>query len=332
MKNIRRTAVLMITLLLIVPLFSGCLGSSSKDLPKPDDRFYVYDEPDVLDGTLENHIISVNADLYEKCGAQVVVVCVKTTGSISTEKYAYKLFNEWGIGDKSKNNGILILLSIDEQDYWVLQGKGLEKTLQSGTLKLLLDDHLEPYFASGHYGVGVRELFDALITELEQIYSVSVSSSSSAAQENNSGSGAANAGGTDTSSKRKFTFITFISVVSVGIVAFTVIIIAIIIAVVIFIIIASLADAGFTGHTFRSSGISFGGGHRPTGGSANPYSSRGASHGSGSAFRPSSGGRSSGGFSFGGGRSGGSGAGRTSGGSHHSGGGGGSRGGGAGRR
>lgn len=317
MKKIVRSAAIPLIILLFLPLLTACGRHSGIAIPKPDDRFYVYDEPDVLDSALEDYIVSTNADLYKKCGAQIVVVCVKTTGTASIEKYALKLFNDWGIGDKEKNNGVLLLLSIKEDDYWILQGKGLEKTLQSGTLKLMLDDHLEPHFAKRRYETGVRETFDALVSELEQIYSVSVTPAAQTSSGNEGGEGVASGDG------HEFTFVTFIALLSVGIVAFTVIVIIIIIAIIIFIIIASLSDAGFTGKAFRASGGFTGGSFRSSGSYSNPYSS----HMSWSSGRTSSG--SHGGFSFGGRSSGGHGGGFSGG---HHGGGGGSRGGGAGRR
>ena len=99
---------------------------------------------------------------------------MKTTGNHDIKDYAYAVFNKWKIGSADKNNGVLILLSVEEDDYWVLQGKGLETLLPSGTLKLMLDDYLEPYFAKKQYDEGVRALFDALIKQYEQIYSVSI--------------------------------------------------------------------------------------------------------------------------------------------------------------
>ena len=94
---------------------------------------------------------------------------------------------------------------------------------------------------------GVRELFDAFISEFESIYSISVSGASSAPQANEGGSGLPSTSG------RRLTFGVIIGIISTAIVAFTIIVIIIIIAIVVFIIIASLSDAGFTGRTFHSS-------------------------------------------------------------------------------
>ena len=154
--------------LLALPLF--CLTASSAKLPSPARDFYVYDEANVLRLSTEDHIITVNEELYARCGAQIVIVCVKTTGDADIADYAYRLFNKWAIGSDKENNGVLVLMSVEENDYYALQGKGLENLLSSGTLKVMLDKYLEPYFAVGDYDGGALAIFDSLVRFIEEIY------------------------------------------------------------------------------------------------------------------------------------------------------------------
>lgn len=79
------------------------------------------------------------------------------------EEYATELFNSWGIGSAEKNNGVLILLSIGDDDYWVVQGKGLETTLKTGKIAEFLDEYLEPDFAAKNYGEGAAKLYRVLV-------------------------------------------------------------------------------------------------------------------------------------------------------------------------
>lgn len=334
MRKSKRIISLLFAVLSVLLLLCSCIKSKAKDIiPDPTDSFYVYDEAGVLDESTEEYIVGKNADLYEKCGGQIVVACVNTTGSTDIKDYALAMFNKWGVGSSSRNNGILILLSIDEDDYWVLQGKGLEDLIQSGTLKLMLDTELEPFFAKKQYGYGVVSLFDSLIKEYEQIYNISVT-------QIDSGSVGAYTPEPDdsaivASATEPFSFWKLISTVSGIIVAFTVVVIIIVIvisiAITVFIIFASVFGSRGGGsrpfntsyrggininpHTFRphktfhTGGFNFGGTHHSGG-----FNFGGSHHSGGS--------HHGGGFSGGG----------FSGGSHHSGGGGFSRGGGAGRR
>ena len=60
-----------------------------------------------------------------------------------------------------KLDGLLLLLAIGEENYWVMQGKGLEGVLSSGMLGDYLYEYLEPDFAIGDYDAGVYKVFNA---------------------------------------------------------------------------------------------------------------------------------------------------------------------------
>ena len=179
MKNTIRAVLICLTGAVL--FLSGC-GGASENVPDAGTQFYVLDEPGVLDEATEAYIVSVNDSLEAQTGAQVVVVCVQTTGLASTDEYAYELFNKWEIGDKKKNNGVLLLLTVGEGDYWMMPGRGLEDSLSAGMIKLMLDRYLEPDFAVGDYDAGVRKTFDAVVGHLETLYSVTVKPDSSVSE------------------------------------------------------------------------------------------------------------------------------------------------------
>ena len=171
MHRTLRSAAALLLLLIVLSSIAAC----SRDIPDAPDDFYVLDEAGVLSRSTKNHILEQNDALSAACGAQVVVVCVKNTGRLGIADYTTRILNEWGVGSAEKNNGVVLVLSIEADDYWMQQGKGLESLLPSGTLKLLLEDYLEPDFARKEYNAGVRAVFDALTAELCRVYSVSLS-------------------------------------------------------------------------------------------------------------------------------------------------------------
>jgi len=138
----------------------------------PTDSFYVADYANVLDQNTEAYIVAQNDILYADTGAQICVVTVDFTGSDDIDDYAYKLFNDWGIGSAEKNNGLLLLLSVGADDYYALQGSGLENYLSSGDLGDILYTSLEPDFAGKNYDAGVRKTFDALYKRISSIYGI----------------------------------------------------------------------------------------------------------------------------------------------------------------
>ncbi len=167
MKKIRLTSAAAVLLAAVLSLAIQCFAA---DIPKPNNDFYVLDNSRIIDSDTEEYIIEQNIKLCEATGAQIVVVTEDFVPDGKLELYAYNIFNEWEIGDSEKNNGILLLISIGDDDYWCTQGKGLEKSLTSGTIGNLLYDYLEPDFAKQNYNDGIRKVFDALLNEVSDIY------------------------------------------------------------------------------------------------------------------------------------------------------------------
>jgi len=144
--------------------------SSVLAVVEPTDSFYVADYADVLDAETEQYIITANDTLYAETGAQICVVTVDFTGSADIDEYAYDLFNTWKIGSAEKNNGLLLLLSVGGDDYYALQGSGLESRLSSGDLGDILYEYLEDDFAAKDYDAGVRKTFKVLLSRVNAIY------------------------------------------------------------------------------------------------------------------------------------------------------------------
>ena len=143
-------------------------------VPAPEEYFYVLDEADVLSTETEDYIIYNSQRLEEKCGAQIVVVAVNDTDGMAIDDYAHKLYNNWKIGSADKDYGILMLMAIDDDNYYCEPGEGVSRRMASGTIKLLLDDYLEPSFADKNYDAGARKIYDALFGEMVDICGVSL--------------------------------------------------------------------------------------------------------------------------------------------------------------
>src|SRR5687768_7244828 len=64
--------------------------------------------------------------------AEIAVVTVRSLEGETVETYANRLFNQWGIGKKGKDNGVLILAAIEDRKIRIEVGYGLEGTLPDG--------------------------------------------------------------------------------------------------------------------------------------------------------------------------------------------------------
>ncbi|MBY0011365.1 TPM domain-containing protein [Paenibacillus typhae] len=163
-----------IMLLLIMVLLSVMLlperSWAKPAVPEHTDAFYVNDFAGVIDLKAENYMINYGVKLHQETGAQVVLVTVDSTGGASMEEYARTLFDTWEIGTSDKEKGVLLLLSIKDDNYWVLQGDGLKNSLTDSMLSQLLNESLEPDFARKEYAAGARKTYGALIKSLGGVW------------------------------------------------------------------------------------------------------------------------------------------------------------------
>ena len=113
---------LIFALIFSIAMAPGALAA----VPDRPENQYVLDSAGVLSSSTERRIISENQELFEDCGAEIVIVAVDFLGGESIEDYAYRLFNSWGIGSTERNNGLLLVLAIGEENYYAQAGYGID--------------------------------------------------------------------------------------------------------------------------------------------------------------------------------------------------------------
>lgn len=141
--------------------------SGKTAIPDPTDRFYVNDFANVLSGETEDYIFETSRAYDESDETQVVVTTVDTLGGAAIEEYSLNMGRQWGIGGKEKNNGLLILLALEEREIRIEVGYGLEGTITdalSGRMIRGASDLL----GGGDYDAGIRQIYDQVIQELEE--------------------------------------------------------------------------------------------------------------------------------------------------------------------
>ena len=134
MKNIARklSALLLVFVVSVAALCPAFAASAS--LPSLPSGQCVVDDANVLSSSTVQTITDLNAQLESSCsGAQIGVLTVDYTGSCTTEEYALQAANAWGIGSSTGNNGVLILLVMETQqyadgDYYIATGDGFRNT------------------------------------------------------------------------------------------------------------------------------------------------------------------------------------------------------------
>lgn len=146
-------------------LFSVCV-SANTEIPSPTDRFFVNDYADVLDSETENYIYEIGKAYNNSGGTQVCVLTMDSIGSESLEEFSLETARKWGIGDKDKDNGVLILLVMDSRDIRIEVGYGLEGILNDGKCGRFIRE-ASPLLSDGDFSGGIKMLYESVVGELE---------------------------------------------------------------------------------------------------------------------------------------------------------------------
>lgn len=169
MKRLQ-AAVLVILILLIsisVP------ASAKADYPAPTTEFFVNDFAGVLSRETRDNIQRIGKGLEDATTAQVVVVTVSSLDGEDIDSYAYELFKQWGIGQKGKDNGVLILNAVSERQLRIEVGYGLEGALTDIETADIRNDYMNPYLKNNDFDKGMLYGFAAVVNVVAEEYGLS---------------------------------------------------------------------------------------------------------------------------------------------------------------
>jgi uncharacterized protein len=148
-------------LLFFVAVFMGAHTLKAQNvLEKPSTPTLVTDLAGVLSPTekqfLENKLVSID----DSSSNQIAVVILPTLDGYPIEEYATKLFRTWGIGNKKTNNGILLLIAINDRKVRIEVGYGLEGAIPDITSNNIINNDIKPAFKQGAYFDGINAATD----------------------------------------------------------------------------------------------------------------------------------------------------------------------------
>jgi uncharacterized protein len=137
-------------------LVLGCCGLTwAAEPPLPDHSGFVTDLAGVIGTATAQKLEGLCRQLAKQTGAELAVATVKTVAPLDSKTYAGKLFEKWRIGKKGKDNGVLLLLAMDERRVEIEVGYGLEGVITDAGAGRILDDYVVPFFKQGQFGEGL---------------------------------------------------------------------------------------------------------------------------------------------------------------------------------
>ena len=115
----------------------------------------VVDEAHVVPDAVEQQVDNALNDYQQRTGNQIAVAVVKTTGDKSLEDYSIDLAREWGVGQKGKDNGVLLLIAYDDRKVRIEVGRGLEPELTDLESGRIIREQIVPRMQAGDVGGAV---------------------------------------------------------------------------------------------------------------------------------------------------------------------------------
>jgi len=141
-----------ITSVVLLWLLHAVACGAQQKFPPP--QGFINDFAGVVDAASAQRIEALCLEVKQKTGAEMALVTLKSLDGGDVQDTANRLLEAWGIGQKGKNNGILMLDAIAERRIWVEVGYGLEGILPDGKVGAILDQYVIPYLKSGERGQG----------------------------------------------------------------------------------------------------------------------------------------------------------------------------------
>gem|GEM_PF-4470798 len=122
---------------------------------------YVTDISNVLPASVKNALENNLRDFEAKTSHQIAIVIIPSLKGDTIEGFSNTLFEQIKIGQKEADNGVLLLIAIDEREARIEVGYGLEGALTDIESKQILENNIFPYFKQGNYAQGILEGTDA---------------------------------------------------------------------------------------------------------------------------------------------------------------------------
>lgn len=147
----------------------GNLVQEQVNQKMPTYKGFVNDYANLLSTTSKSMLEDRLVQLEKDTTAEVAVVTLNTIEGQNIDTYATKLFNNWGLGKKDKNNGVLFLIALDDRKTRIEVGYGLESVITNELARKILDEKVLPQFTTQNYENGIFSGIQAIEELIRQV-------------------------------------------------------------------------------------------------------------------------------------------------------------------
>jgi uncharacterized protein len=138
--------------------------AAAQDFPAPSG--HVVDDAEGIPDARQQAIERRLEDYASSTGNEVAVAVVRSTGRLVIEDYAEQLFDEWGVGKEDEDNGVLVVVALDDRKLRIEVGYGVEDELTDLESSFIIDDRMVPRLKGNDVAGAVEEGVDGVLAAL----------------------------------------------------------------------------------------------------------------------------------------------------------------------
>lgn len=156
--------IIAICLLVVVPLWSV----AQDKLPVPaQPQSWVNDYAGVFSSG-ETSALEYKLNEFEyRSSTQIFVVTINDNGGYSASDLSQRIGEQWGVGQEGKDNGLLVLMDMQDNDVYITTGYGLEEYIPDGTASRIIENEILPNFRNGNFYAGIDSATSVMISLLD---------------------------------------------------------------------------------------------------------------------------------------------------------------------
>ncbi len=150
----------------------GSVRGEEPEIPAPVG--FVNDFAHVLDADTARGLEALIGELRAKTGSEIAVVTVASTQPLTVFDYAMRVAEKWKPGAKGKDNGVVLLVAVQDRELFIATGYGIEGALPDGLVGQIRDQVIVPRFRAGDMPGGIRAGTEALAAQIAREYGVTL--------------------------------------------------------------------------------------------------------------------------------------------------------------
>jgi uncharacterized protein len=173
--------------LLLTVLFIAAAVHAGTEVPYLSGR--VNDEAEILSPQTRRTLSERLKEHEDRTTDQVVVLTVRTLGGESIEEFATRVFDSWKLGQRGKDNGVLVIVVPDDRRMRIEVGYGLEERMTDLLAGRIIRNVMTPKFKAGDYDGGIEAGVDAVLAVLQNNDTTAIGSDDAAEPSGGPGAG-----------------------------------------------------------------------------------------------------------------------------------------------